>query len=96
MFLNNHFSSYFKRHKGRAPVSPCVRRQAGAVQVGPVFLWEEGLQGGKATPNLSHRGYLPGTVTCVGAKDDGQAGEDLGTDGAGLSPQGLAHPLGRS
>lgn len=52
MFLNNHFSSYFKRHKGRAPVSPCVRRQAGAVQVGPVFLWEEGLQGGKATPNF--------------------------------------------
>lgn len=49
-----------------------------------MFLWEEGLQGGKATPNLSHRGYLPGTVTCVGAKGDGQAGEDLGTDGVGL------------
>lgn len=26
-------------------------------------------QGGKATPNLSHRSYLPGIVTCVGAED---------------------------
>lgn len=46
-----------------------------------MFLWEEGLQGGEATPNLSHRGYLPGTVTCVGAKGDGQAVPKLKTWG---------------
>lgn len=35
-----------------------------------------GGKGGKATPNLSHRGYLPGTVTCVGAKDEGTGGPE--------------------
>lgn len=47
-------------------------------------------QGGKATPKLSHGGYLPGTVTCVGTENDGQAGEDSGTGGARLRRRGLA------
>lgn len=54
-----------------------------------------GWKWGKATPDLSPRGYLPGTVTCVGAevrnRRPRKAGwRGLGTDGAGLTTRGLA------
>lgn len=54
-----------------------MRKQAGLGAGGTCVPVGGGIgKGGKATPNLSHRGYLPGTVTCVGAKDEGTGGPE--------------------
>lgn len=91
MFLNTHFLPISKDTRGSAPVSPCVRKEAVVGAGGTCVPVGGGAgQAGKATPNLSHGGYLLGTVTCVGAENDGQAGEDSGTGGARLRRRGLA------
>lgn len=46
MFLNTHFSSYFKDTRGWALVSPCVKNKLAWVQVVSVCTWEEGLEMG--------------------------------------------------